>query len=458
MMTMKMILLPVSILGWFLVRAQAQCSEAEIDSCALDGRDCVTSPVCGPCLSGLVEFPSRGCLNISELTLADFIAEFQPTYVDSEDSQGVAAARLLRLKAAAEFISDFYLSNSTSDFEVGLTAFSADGEDEYQQRSGFSANISNPDYAIPGLDESDGDASTLAEKVDWRSFGAVTSVKDQGRCGCCWAVSMVGAIEGAAAIHAKEQGEKYLQNLSWQQLISCNEGNLGCGGGSLLNALGYSWLNEFGGLTRDNEYPYTDYEGTTTDTCSVESKPLAVTISEPKLVLDFTPSVDFDSRILTMKQALTVAPVSSTLKSSCQTMSNYKKGIMTDDGDCACSSSACIDHAVLMVGYDDTSSPPCWILKNSWGTAWGEDGYFRISQAEKGDYGLFGVLSHGVHAQLAQNVTSQVKDDYEEPVDVWVWVLVGLASLAGLVCILGIVRHMRSRGGGASPDNVEQEM
>jgi hypothetical protein len=257
---------------------------------------------------------------------------------------------------------------------------------------------------------------------------------------------MAGAIEGAAAANPDNDG--YLQNLSWQQLISCNDGNYGCEGGNLVIALGYSWLNTFGGLTINNDYPYADYQGTTTTQCDLnENTELAVEISEPKIILPLGgPPFDFDTRVQLMKEALQVAPVSMTISSSCRTLSNYRTGILTDDGDCACSSTTCIDHAVLMVGYSDTTDPPSWIVKNSWGTGWGEDGYFKISQQEKGDWGLFGVVSHGVQAQLAFNTTAQVAEDkVKDPPKPWVWVLVGLACLAALACVGGI---LRKRSGG----------
>ena len=98
-----------------------------------------------------------------------------------------------------------------------------------------------------------------------------------------------------------------------------------------------------------------------------------------------------------------------------------------------------------MVGYDDTTDPPSWILKNSWGSRWGEDGYFRISQREKGDYGLFGVVSHGVQVEMAQNVTGQVDDNYSEPIKAYAWVLIALAILCGGLCGLAIMMMCRRR-------------
>ena len=80
---------------------------------------------------------------------------------------------------------------------------------------------------------------------------------------------------------------------------------------------------------------------------------------------------------------------------------------MTDAGDCACGNTSCIDHGVLIVGYDDTSDPPSWLIKNSWGPDWGEEGYFQCAQTKGEGWGLFGILGQGVVSLKAVNVTAE---------------------------------------------------
>jgi C1A family cysteine protease len=86
--------------------------------------------------------------------------------------------------------------------------------------------------------------------------------------------------------------------------------------------------------------------------------------------VDFYDEFSFEERLSRMKRAVEQQPVAIVIRSNCYTISNYQSGILTEDEDCACSDPMCADHAVLLVGYDDSTSPPHWIIKNSWGTTW----------------------------------------------------------------------------------------
>ncbi|KAL3893340.1 MAG: hypothetical protein SGARI_008230, partial [Bacillariaceae sp.] len=174
----------------------------------------------------------------------------------------------------------------------------------------------------------------------------------------------------------------------------------------------YAVGTDFGGVASSGSYPYTDGQGSTTEACQVNGKAPSVQVTDAEYVVDFYDEFSFDERVRRLKQAVERQPVALVIRSNCQTISNYRSGILTEDEACACNDSSCADHAVLLVGYDDSTSPPCWIVKNSWGTRWGEDGYFRIAQSEKGPFGLFGIALHAVVPTAAQNVTAQV---YEDP-------------------------------------------
>jgi C1A family cysteine protease len=125
----------------------------------------------------------------------------------------------------------------------------------------------------------------------------------------------------------------------------------------------YNSWNPANGIASLAEYPYTDYRGSTTTRCGVEGKDVAVVVSSGKIVITYESQASLEKRIQTMKQQLAIQPVSIVIKSTCLIFSNYKRGILTDDGDCACGNSRCVDHAVLLVGYNDDVDIPYWTIK-----------------------------------------------------------------------------------------------
>merc|ERR1712226_122490 len=112
----------------------------------------------------------------------------------------------------------------------------------------------------------------IANDVDWVSKGAVTPVKDQGRCGSCWAFSATAAIES----YAKLSGKYGLEVLSAQQINSCDKRDGGCNGGNTETA--YEYVKGAGGIEKNSDYPYTSGGGST-GSCKFQSSKIAVTIS-----------------------------------------------------------------------------------------------------------------------------------------------------------------------------------
>jgi len=179
----------------------------------------------------------------------------------------------------------------------------------------------------------------------------------------------------------------------------------------------YITSNNFGGLASLNDYPYDYPFGLENsfgiddlETCDLTGKSAIVSVSNPKIVVAYDDSSSRDERALKLKSAVARQPIVIAMSAMCNTMSNYQSGILSDDGDCACSDPNCLDHAVLLVGYDDTNSLPYWVIKNSWGPSYGEEGFFRVSQYGGGDYGLFGILGEGILPLNAYNKTAQEPD------------------------------------------------
>lgn len=181
--------------------------------------------------------------------------------------------------------------------------------------------------------------------IDWVAKGAVTTPKNQGGCGGCWSFATTGGVEGANFI-----ANGKLTSLSEQQLIDCDTENQGCGGGLRDLALNYVIEN---GLTTEEAYPYLAVDGT----CQISSP-------QPYTVSRYT-------RITTcpnLVSGIIQGPVTIGIDAS--SLQFYTKGILKTCG-------KSINHGVLLVGYNSVEQ--YWKVKNSWGTKFGEDGYFRLS-------------------------------------------------------------------------------
>jgi C1A family cysteine protease len=195
-------------------------------------------------------------------------------------------------------------------------------------------------------------------KIDWRTKGAVTPIKNQGQCGSCWSFSSTGSIEGQWFLAGNT-----LTSVSEQELVSCDTVDSGCNGGLMDNAWGWLLSAHNGAIVTEASYPYVSGNGVV-PACSMSGTKVGATINGHQ---DITKTESAMGAWVYSNGPLSVA-VDAT---SWQT---YVSGIMTN-----CISSQ-IDHGVLVVGFDDTNSPPYWIVKNSWGTSWGENGYIRVQK------------------------------------------------------------------------------
>jgi C1A family cysteine protease len=199
--------------------------------------------------------------------------------------------------------------------------------------------------------------NAIADEIDWTTQGAVTPVKDQSRCGSCWAFSTTGAIEGALATSS----EAKLISLSEEQLVQCDHnGDQGCNGGLMDNAFEFV---EGTPLCTETDYPYTSGGGQT-GTC-VKGCSGAVTVTG----FSDVPAKDEDA----LKSAVSKQPVSIAIEADKSAFQLYKSGILDS---AACGTN--LDHGVLIVGYGTDDATDYWKIKNSWGATWGEDGYIRM--------------------------------------------------------------------------------
>merc|ERR1719389_957895 len=195
----------------------------------------------------------------------------------------------------------------------------------------------------------------VADAEDWVAKGAVTPVKNQQRCGSCWAFSSTGSLEGAFFVASGK-----LVSLSEEDLVQCNSRtDHGCQGGLMDNA--FEWVEQ-NGICSEADYPYTSGGGIT-GYCRKGCSPVVRIKGHTDV-----PSKDEDA----LKAAVSKRPVSVAIEADRSAFQHYKGGILDNVG---CGTN--LDHGVLAVGYG-TDGKDYWKVKNSWGASWGENGYIRM--------------------------------------------------------------------------------
>jgi len=201
--------------------------------------------------------------------------------------------------------------------------------------------------------------------VDWRPKGVVTAVKNQEQCGSCWAFSATETIESAWMMAKKVYNTSFAP-LAPQQIVDCDNSDDGCNGGNPYTA--YEYVISAGGLDKESAYPYTGTDGS----CAFKASAIGASISKWAYACD-----EEDEETLKTNVA-TVGPLSICVDA--QNWQDYTGGVMTG---WQCAWLNVLDHCVQAVGYDVTdSSNPFWIVRNSWGTDWGEVGYIRLQYGD----------------------------------------------------------------------------
>lgn len=211
------------------------------------------------------------------------------------------------------------------------------------------------------LKGANGRAEAVPDSWDWNIRGAVTPVKDQAVCGSCWSFGTSGTIEGAYFVKTGR-----LPKLSQQQMVDCSWkfGNNGCDGGEDFRA--YQYIMEAGGLATEEDYGhYLGVDGKCHDSEVAKTVKLAgfynVTSKYPAA----------------LKHAVvTYGPVTA-IDASRPTFTFYSHGVYYDD-ECKNSPDS-LDHQVLVTGYTVLDGKLVWMVKNSWSTYWGNNGYIYMS-------------------------------------------------------------------------------
>ena len=216
------------------------------------------------------------------------------------------------------------------------------------------------------------------KKIDWRNVGAVDPfIFTQGECGCCWAISVTQTVGSQYFLHSSKNITS-IPSLSFQQLICCDCGNVdaGCHGGD--PHVAYEYILNAGGLETNKEYPFTD-SGPDAQSCNLNGKCNRCTFDESDVAASITGYINVTQSDHTSgnpgnetKLAQVLAekgPISVCIDSDPWRF--YQSGILTYGA-------RNLNHCVQLIGMDSTFTTPYWILKNSWGKNWGEEGYIRM--------------------------------------------------------------------------------
>ena len=260
-------------------------------------------------------------------------------------------------------------SDCNQTFTMGINQFSDLTADEFQSKYVRGSFSSLGSYGCQSFSSS---SVSVPDVIDWRSLGAVTSVKDQGQCGSCWTFSATGAVEGAWAISTGQ-----LLDLSEEQLVECATGfaygSHGCNGGEMEGA--FKYVIEHGQCSFV-DYPYTSIKGTSG---SCHSCSPIVHISSCS---DVKPNDQISLKVAVSKQ-----PVAVAIEADTRYFQSYSSGVITS---ASCGTN--LDHGVLVVGYGTENGIDYYLVKNSWGVSWGDSGYVKIARSDStNDKGICGI-------------------------------------------------------------------
>uniref|UniRef100_A0A8C1AP15 Cathepsin S, ortholog 1 n=2 Tax=Cyprinus carpio carpio TaxID=630221 RepID=A0A8C1AP15_CYPCA len=218
-------------------------------------------------------------------------------------------------------------------------------------------------------------------RVNWTEHGMVSPVQNQGPCGSCWAFSAVGALEGQMK---RRTGS--LVPLSPQNLLDCSVslGNRGCKGGYLSRAFLYIIQNK--GIDSNTFYPYEHKQGV----CRYSVTGRAGYCSGFRIL-------PRHNEVALQYAVANIGPVSVGVNAKLASFHRYRGGIYSD----AKCSSGLINHAVLVVGYGSENGQDYWLVKNSWGTAWGENGFIRMARNKN----MCGISSFAIYPTISSDRT-----------------------------------------------------
>ncbi|KAK2984204.1 hypothetical protein RJ640_017317 [Escallonia rubra] len=285
-------------------------------------------------------------------------------------------------KDNVEFIESFN-SVGNRPYRLSINEFADQTNEEFQaSRNGYKMPLGPKSSKTISFRYEN--VTAVPSSMDWRKKGAVTPVKDQGQCGSCWAFSTIAATEG---INQLTTGK--LISLSEQELVDCDKAgeDQGCEGGYMED--GFEFIVKNKGIATEAAYPYDAADGTCN---SQEEASHAAKISGYEKV-----PANSEKALL---KAVANQPISVSIDASGNAFQFYSSGVFT--GDCGTE----LDHGVTAVGYGTTADgTKYWLVKNSWGTSWGDSGYIMMQRGVAAKEGLCGMWASQASSRTLQEAT-----------------------------------------------------
>lgn len=300
-----------------------------------------------------------------------YVQQFSKTYeknsVEWNQRAQIYAANLAKINA--------HNANAEAHgYEMAINQFTDMSAAEFNKQLGYSKRAG---FAHQGLKQMPVPVfhtrvEDLPASIDWREKGLVTPVKNQGGCGSCWAFATTETLESHAA---KTTTPPTLIELAPQQLVSCAPNPKHCGGtggceGSTAE-VAYDYIAANGGQTLEKHYPYTARDGS----CKYDK-----TTTPPAATASGYVKLPENNYTALMNAIATIGPIAISVEAD--TWSLYGRGILPPSG-CNLRNTD-IDHAVQLVGYGTEAGKDYWIVRNSWGSSWGEQGYIRLLRTADG--------------------------------------------------------------------------
>ena len=321
-------------------------------------------------LKSRISLAKQGVIDYSDLSSsekAELFDDFKKTYKKEYDSDNMEETSFQNFKS---FLKRVDMRNKDEADKGGsavhgVTIFADLSDDDFKSAFLGFKEVDDRRLLNRSLRQKH-DKRTLSKKdiddtyKNWAEDGYTTSVRDQGYCGSCWAISAVQQVESDAIITGLMTNK---EGLSVQQVVSCDKNDYACSGGNTETA--YTYIGKTGGLELESVYPYTSYYAKNGHCTSNEDK--------YKITVQGYHTVDDEDDM--EEYVLKKGPLSVCLAAS--SWSSYQSGVVS-------SCDKAVDHCVQIVGVDTDNE--YWIVRNSWGTEWGDKGYIYLKTGQNTCY------------------------------------------------------------------------